>query len=330
MVKAAIDFLTSWYLSPPKPGESNFSRLFEGAVLKDQLSCKPEQSKKMGSGIRITDLSGISLQLSYPFIYPVKPDLNCRIEKSDDLNWTVEKVTVLKPLNVWDLFEQFPDVFPGSIDFSGLPWLPLGMKLPAVVKGALKFFRNTLPPVIDLPERIEGEFVIECCDVPPTWEMPGEVNKITLWASSFGKNFHFASSVISGISINGCTHDQEVLFPREFHGNIELAGEMLTPAFRLPETAGNLALYNVSFEKGAVMPSRITGSLLIHHVKDFIHFVMPSSCKVFTAQKCNLPDKLLAHTADLQEIVLEGCEISPGFIFPDYPVNKRMSDTFFS
>jgi hypothetical protein len=311
MEKAADNSSKTWYLSPPKSGERNYSGLCEGIVLQDQLSFTSEQNNTRESRVRITDLAGISMQLSHPFLYPVALDVNCRIEKADELNWYAEKVTLLKPFNAWGLFEQYPDVFPGSIDFSGLSWLPLGLKFPAVVKGGLKFFRNILPSIIKLPDRIEGEFIIECCDIPPTWKMPGEVNKITLWASSFGKNFHFASSEITEISIGGCTHDPEVLFPCEFIGSIDLVSEKLTSAFRLPETVGNLALYNVSFEKGAVMPAMITGTLLINNLKDFTHFVMPSTCKGFTAQKCKLPDHLLSRVVNLKEIVLEDCEISP-------------------
>ncbi|MFZ4707708.1 MAG: hypothetical protein ACOYMF_17030, partial [Bacteroidales bacterium] len=321
-VKPDFDYSKMWYLLPHDAEDKFFGSLYGGRVLHDKSAFRKRKDNRLQSRIRITDQTNICRELSEPFVYPVRLITDTRVEPMHEHAWYAAKVELLEPINFWEIFIQLDDVFTGTINFSGQPYLPQGLKLPTILKGDLILNYTDLPSTIRLPEVIEGELIIQFCNVPPTWKLPQKTGKFILTGSSFYKNIDFLKMDVSFISIEGCKHGQDVLFPREFKGQIRLEDEILSTGFKLPVTIGNLSLSNVQFEKGASLPTNILGKLIMHDIKDFSNIVMPDSCNSFIAMECKLPMNVLSSVKNLKEIEFIECDISSEFDISDLKPEK--------
>lgn len=311
--KPDFDYSKMWYLLPHDPEDKFFGSLYKGRVLHDKSAFRKRKDNSLKSRIRITDQTNIFSELSEPYVYPVILNNGTHVEELDKHSWYATKVELLEPVNFQEIFSQCDAIFTGTINFSGQPYIPQGLKFPTILKGDLIFNCNILPPTIKLPDVIEGELIIQFCNIPPTWEFPRKTDKIILTGSSFYHNVNFLKTDVSSVAMQGCHHGPDVIFPREFPGQIQLEDEMLTPGFRLPDTIGKLSLSNVKFEKGAKLPGKITEELVLYDIKDFSNIAMPDSCSTITAAECKLPMKVLSSIKDLIEIEFIQCELPNRF-----------------
>ena len=320
--KPDFDYSKIWYLLPHDPEDSFFGPLHSGRVLHDKSAFRKREDNCLESHIRITDQENICRELSEPYVYPVKLKTGARVEPINEHSWYAAKVELLEPLNFQEIFLQSGDVFTGTINLSGQPYLPQGLKFPAVLKGDLVFNYNVLPSIIKLPEEIEGELIIQFCNIPPTWEFPRKAKKISLTGSSFYQNINFLKTDYSTISIQGCHHGPDVIFPREFPGQIQLEDETLLPGFKLPDIVGNLSLSNVKFETGATLPRKVSGKLVMHDIKDFSKISMPDFCDKIAVAECKLPMNLLSSVKNLKEIEFIQCKLPDNFDITDLKIGK--------
>jgi hypothetical protein len=320
--KPDFDYSKIWYLLPHDPEDKFFGLLYKRRVLHDKSAFRKRVDNSIKSRIRITDQENICQELSEPFVYPVKLKTGTRVEPINEHSWYAAKVELLEPLNFQEIFSQSGDVFTGTINFSGQPYLPQGLKFPALLKGDLVFNYNILPSYIKLPDVIEGELIIQFCNIPPTWELPRKAEKIILKGSSFYKNINFLKTEVSLLSIEGCHHGKDVLFPREFPGTIQLSDEILTSDYRLPDTVGNLSLSNVKIGKGVMLPGKILRNLVLHDIKDFNTIVLPESCTAFTAAECKIPMNVLSSVKNLKELEFIQCELPDDFDISDFKLEK--------
>ena len=320
--KPGFDYTKKWYLLPYDPEDTFYGSLHAGRVLHDKSAFRKRKDNRLTSRIRIADQINICRELSEHYVYPVKLNLDTRVETLDEYSWYAAEVELLEPLNFWDTFSNCYNVFTGTINLSGQPYLPQGLRFPSVLKGDLIFNNIVLPSTIKLPDVIEGELVIQFCNIPPAWKLPRKVNKIILTGSSFYQNINFLASDVTSVSIESCRHGPDVLFPREFPGHIQLEYETLLPGFKLPDTVGNLSLSNVQFEKGATLPGKILGELVMHDIKDFRNINLPDSCTAFTAAECKLPLNILSSVTDLKEIEFIHCELPNKFVIPELFLTK--------
>jgi hypothetical protein len=320
--KPDFDYTKTWYLLPYDPEDTFFGSLHTGRVLHDKSAFRKRKDNIIKSRIRITDQINICRELSEPYIYPVKLSAGIRVETSDEYSWYAAQVELLEPINFWEIFSCCDDVFTGTIDLSGQPYLPQGLKFPDVLKGDLIFNYNVLPSTIKLPDVIEGELIIQFCNIPPAWELPRKVNKLILTGSSFYQNIHFLQIDVGSVSIEGCHHGRNVQFSREFPGHIHLTDEILTPRFNLPDTIGNLTLSNVQFHKGATLQGKILGELVMHDIKDFSNITMLDSCNKLSVAECKLPVNLLTSVKNLKEVEFSMCELSDKFDISDLQLEK--------
>ena len=319
---AGFDYSNEWYLLPHDPEDKFLGSLCTGRVLHDKSAFRKRKDTNLKSRIRVTNHANICNELSEPYIYPVKLAIGTRVERMDEHIWYAAKVELLEPINFWEIFSNCGDVFTGTINLSGQPYLPQGLKFPAVLKGDLIFNYNVLPSVIKLPEEIEGELIIQFCSIPPTWEFPRKAKKISLTGSSFYQNINFLKTDYSTISIQGCHHGPDVIFPREFPGQIQLEDETLSPGFKLPDTVGILSLSNVRFETGATLPRTVLGKLVMHDIKDFNKISMPDFCDKIAIAECKLPMNLLSSVKNLKEIEFIQCKLPDNFDITDLKIGK--------
>ena len=318
-----FDYSSTWYLLPlQEDDEKYFGHLCKGKILQNKAAFGKQKNEPGKPRISIVSLDDLCSELSEPFVYPVKIEESTRVEKAGKYGWYVEKAILLEPFNVWGIFSNLDNHFRGSINLDGQPSLPTGLAFPSTVKGDLEFNHNILPPEIKLPDHIYGELSFQFCKIPPAWKLPARVGKLQLLSSSFHKNLSFAKTKASIISITGCDHSPKVVFPKEFEGQIQLEDETLSPSFALPETVGDLSLSNITFEKGAALPKKILGGLVLHEIHEFNNVKMPASCRKFSAMSCTFPETFLESIQDLKEIQFIMCELPDKFIIPDVPLEK--------
>ena len=318
-----FDYSSTWYLLPlHEDDEKYFGHLCKGKILQDKAAFGKQKNEPVNPRIRVASLDDLCHELSEPFAYPVKIEESTRVEKADKYGWYVEKAILLEPFNIWEIFSKLGDCYEGTINLNGQPSLPMGLVFPSTVKGDLKFNHNILPPDVKLPDHIWGELSFQFCKIPPAWKLPARVGKIQLLSSSFHKSLSFAKTKTSIISITGCDHSPNLVFPKEFEGQIQLEDETLSKSFVLPETIGDLSLSNISFEKGAALPKKILGGLVLHEIHEFNTVKMSASCRKFSALSCTFPETFLESIQDLKEIQFIMCELPDKFIIPDIPLDK--------
>ena len=323
LIKDYFDYSSTWYLLPlQEDDEKYFGHLSMGKNLQDKAAFRKQKNDPVKSRIRIASLDDLCSELSEPFVYPVKIEESTRVEKAGKYGWYVEKAILLEPFNVWEIFSNPDNHFRGSINLNGQPSLPLGLVFPSTVKGDLKFNHNILPPEIKLPDHIYGELSFQFCKIPPAWKLPARVGKLQLLSSSFHKSLSFAKTKASIISITGCDHSPKVEFPKDFEGQIQLEDETLSKSFVLPETIRDLSLSSIAFEKGAALPKKILGGLVLHEIQEFNDVKMPASCTKFSAMSCAFPETFLESIQDLKEIQFIMCELPDKFVIPDIPLEK--------
>ena len=311
-----FDYSSTWYLLPFHPNDAGFfGDLYKGKVLHDTSAFKIKKDSSKPSRIRIASLDGLCAELSEPFIYPVKIEEGTCVRPAAYHAWYVEKVVLLEPFNVWEIFSKLGVYFGGTINFKGQPSLPPGLVLPTTIAGDLKFNGNDLPSKIKLPDDIDGLLSFQSCNIPPSWKLPVKVKEIQLLSSSFHENISFADTQAEVISITGCNHSPEVVFPEVFHGIIELKDETLSPSCLLPEIMDNLSLSHVTFEKEAALPKKLL-QLALHEIKDFNNIRMPDACYSFSATGCKFPEKILESVRDLEHIRFINCELPDKFLIP--------------
>ncbi len=311
--KVNFDFTKTWYLLPWDPEDHFFGSMYEGKILHDKSAIGEKIMGKARSRIRIADLVGIFREFSEPFVYPVKIDSNSNVESAGNGSWYANNVQILAPVNCWDLFLKLDNIFTGTMNLDGQPYIPQGLLFPAVIYGDLIFNHSILPEKTQLPGVIKGEFKIQFCNIPPTWEIPRTINKFTLIASSFGSNIDFAQISVSTLRIEGCVHATSLSFPAVFPGHLDLWMINIDKSFQLPAEVGELSISEANVEQGAILPAGIAGNFTLAGVKLSPNIFMPRSCRKFSAIECTFPVDFRLPADGLEEAQFINCKLPKNF-----------------
>ena len=321
-----FDYTKTWYLLPHYPSDEKFfGHLYEGKILHDKSAFRKRKDQSLTSRIKIADLTNICRKLSDPFIFPVTVDKKTRVVKADEYSWYTEKVQLLKPVNVWDIFPMLERIFPGTINLNGQPYLPLDLVFPEVIKGDLVLSHSTLPSRIKLPGVIEGGFEVTSCNIPPTWKLPRKMTRLFLHDSSFYSNVDLKKITVSAFWIEGCSHPSRLSIPRVFPGRFEIGQEDITPEFTFPEEVEALVISESSLNEGVHLSKRVTRELIIIDTKVSPGIIMPSSCKSFAAMDCEFPGDFTLPLSDLEEIEFVQCKLPANFRFPELATCRKLS-----
>lgn len=320
-----FDYTNAKYLIPFRNTEENHTvPLYEGQILEEKNLCTKEETLNKKSGIWITGFENLFDYLAEPYVFPVRTDKRTRPRKLGGNLWSVSRVKLLKPMNVWEFFSKAPLIFPGSMNLKGQPYLPDGLRFPSVIKGNLLLYHHLLPSAARLPERVEGTMEIQYCRIPPAWKFPKKIKRLIIDSCSFIEVPDFSKSDIAELHIRNTGYPGTFRLPEIFPGKISIGVDTITSDFNFPQEVGSLSISEARLEEGVKLPEKVTGELSIVGVGIAEGVIMPDNCKKLSLVDLQLPLVLKIPGTGIENIEIISCLLSEQFTIDGIP-GKRLT-----
>ena len=324
---SGFDYSKTWYIIPYysmteyNPDKDFLGPMYEGKIISNERFFSDEENEDFQAWFCLTDFITMFDNLSEPFVYPVKVEQGTRTEQGANNSWAAERMVLLKPLNIWEFFSMAEDIFQGSINFDGQPYLPNGLRFPLTMKGNIKFDYNFLPSIISLPDSVEGTIFVRFCQIPPTWQFPKNINCLKIDSCTFYDNLDFRKIEVADLQFRNCIHPPFIPFPEIFTGKLSMEGVKMSSSFIFPRQVGSLYLSEVHLNAGK-LPDKVDGDLTLYKVHFSEGISLPGSCKTFTAVESIFQEGFIMPKEGLEEIHMVLCTLPKIIIIPDITFKK--------
>ncbi len=266
-----FDYNKKWFLVPDIHDVfeiENDYEIIEKAVLVDRYNFKIQNEKRKDSRIYITDNIGVFEYISNTPIYPATVERDSWLKPITEHLWKAEKVKLGKPFRMqYFIFEKVPNPFPGNIKIYKFT-LNKEFIFPKIIKGTLKLDDCILSEYVRLPEKIEGDFILNNCEIQDI-EWPRDSKEITFKYCKLNKKLVIPDNGIKQIKFRATVLSDKWIFGKTFNGNISIDNCSILEGFILPEVInGTLSIKYTELKATLKLPKATNYEITLKHEDD--------------------------------------------------------------